>query len=208
MDLAELTDRIVDRLAGYVRGDHAAQARAMEPDLAYGRHFHHPPADARPAAVMALLFERDGRVVMPLVVRGEAMTRHAGQIALPGGSVEPGETNHAAALRELEEELAVPQDAVRLLGHLPPLWVFVSNFTVTPWLAIAEAPPDLVPQPGEVAEVLEVPWSDLIRGDCRGQFRRAYGSLEFIAPCFRWQGRKIWGATAVILSEVMAAIGT
>ena len=103
--LDEQLIRLRDRLAEPLPG-RCAQAR-FEPELAYGRHSGPAPSSARQAAVVVLLYEHAGEWTTPLTVRPAHLTNHAGQVSLPGGLVEPGETTAAAALRELEEELGV-----------------------------------------------------------------------------------------------------
>lgn len=143
---------------------------------------------------------------MPLTVRPSTMTDHAGQVSLPGGMIEPGETSQEAALRELEEELGVPADGIELLGRLSPLYLFVSNFCVDPWVAVLPERPRLKPSPSEVAEVLEVPLDHLLDPSNVGQHARDHRGLTFKAPHFRWQRHHIWGATSMILSELLALV--
>src|SRR5687768_9711616 len=93
----------------------AAQAK-FEPQLSYGRHFGPAPDNARLAAVMILLFPDGEDWRLPLVLRPVSLTAHGGQIGLPGGAVDPGESSDQAALRELTEELGVGAEGVELLG--------------------------------------------------------------------------------------------
>jgi 8-oxo-dGTP pyrophosphatase MutT (NUDIX family) len=131
------------------------------------------------------------------------MTAHPGQIALPGGGLDPGETPEAAAIRELEEELGIPASQVMLLGRLSPVWVFVSNNWVTPCVAACTTPLEFVPQALEVAEVLELPLADLLDDAARGEHLIERNGLRFRAPHLDFQGRRIWGATWLILGELI-----
>ena len=203
MSLSHLAEHLAVRLKRGLPG--AAAQRDMEPELAFGRHSHSPPADARQAAVVIALFQRDGAWHVPLVLRPQTMKDHAGQIGLPGGAVEPGEESRAAALRELREELGIQPETVRVLGPLSPIWVFASNFAVTPWLAAAT---NCTPQPqaAEVAELLEVPLLHLLDPASRSTCRQRRGPLEFSAPCFLWGPHMIWGATAIIVAELVAVV--
>lgn len=126
------------------------------PQLAYGRHEGPPAIDARPAAVLLLLYPRDGEWRLPLTVRQSFLTDHAGQVSLPGGMLDPGETSAAGAIRELSEELGIELPPSQLLGALRPLYVFNSNFFVTPWIAHLPAPPAMFPNPAEVANMFEL----------------------------------------------------
>ena len=185
--------------------DCEARAR-FAPALSYGRHFGPASYDARPAAVMILLYPHEGQWLLPLTVRPETMLAHAGQISLPGGVVEPGETTRDAALRELEEELGIPANLVEVVGELSPLNVFVSNFMVVPWVAVVAQRPTIRANPHEVAEVLEVPLACLLDTTNQGtrSFRR--GELTFTVPYFRWGEHHIWGATSMILAELNAIL--
>ncbi|MCC7084163.1 MAG: CoA pyrophosphatase [Pirellulales bacterium] len=180
--------------------------RQMEPELSFGRHFGPPRYDARPAAVVALLVQRRGEWFLPLMVRPDSMAHHAGQISLPGGAIEPGESCEEAALRELEEELGVPRMAALLLGQLTPLYVYGTNFLVTPWVAAIRREIVFQPNPAEVAAVLEVPLAHLMDLSHRGEHLQTRGTVVFRAPHFNWSRHQIWGATSMILAELIALI--
>ena len=106
----------------------------MSPELSYGRHAGPAPHTARHAAVVLLLFRRDGRWHLPLTERPDTLAHHAGQISLPGGAVDAGESSTEAALRELDEELGF-NAPVEVLGQLADCYVFASDFLVTPWVS-------------------------------------------------------------------------
>jgi 8-oxo-dGTP pyrophosphatase MutT (NUDIX family) len=196
----DLPERLARELAGPLPG-RAAQAR-FEAELSYGRHFGPPDADARPATVLVLLYPIDGQWHLPLTVRPATMVVHAGQISLPGGRVEAGETAPQAVLRELEEELGVGRDEVELLGPLSPLYLYVSNFLVMPWVGWCVRRPRFAPDPGEVAEVLELPLAHLLLPSSRGTHTRRNRGVAFSAPHFQWGRHRIWGATAMVLGEL------
>ena len=157
-------------------------AQRYAPQLAYGRHQGPAAADARPAAVMLLLFPRDGQWRLPLTVRQACLADHAGQVSLPGGMLEPGESPEAGAMRELEEELGVRSSTDQLLGSLTPLYVFNSNFLVTPWLAHLPSAPIFRPSAAEVADLFELPLSRLL--DTRHVTRVAvqHGAAPLLGP--------------------------
>lgn len=183
------------------------QIRAqLAPALSYGRHFGPPAHDARMAAVTILLYPRDGQWHVPFTVRPETMLSHAGQISFPGGMVEPGESSRDAALRELAEELGVATSAVETLGVLSPLYVFVSNIMVTPWVGVARRPLVFRPCDREVAAVLETPVGHWLDATQRGIHEHRRGELAFQAPHFAWGDHKIWGATSIILAELVGVL--
>lgn len=179
----------------------------MEPELSYGRHTGPALPDARPAAVVVLLYELGGEWHIPLMLRPETLAHHAGQISLPGGIVEPGESSEEAALRELEEELGIARHSSLLLGQLSQLYLYGTNFLITPWIAVLRGLAAFQPNPAEVQEILQVPLAHFLNPANRGRHIEQRGSLRFSAPHFIWQERKIWGATSMILAELAAVLG-
>jgi 8-oxo-dGTP pyrophosphatase MutT (NUDIX family) len=184
----------------------AASYQRFVPELSYGRHRGPAGPDARPAAVVALFYPSNGQWHLPLILRPASMSAHASQISLPGGGAECGEAAEACALRELHEELGVDPARVRMLGALPPIYVYASNFFVRPFVALASERPPFRPDPREVAELLELPLRHLL--DQRNYETHAIvrGHLSFEAPCITFQGRHIWGATALILGELLDVV--
>lgn len=178
--------------------------RRMAPTPSRGPYFDSPPAGARRAAVMILLYPVDGGWRLPLIVRPTELSHHGGQIGLPGGSIEPGETEWQAALRELEEELGVPAAGIEPLGRLSPLYVFVSNNYVTPWVATINRAPAFLMNAAEVAEVLEMPLADLFDPAKADFFWRDREGVRQHVPYFALGSHRIWGATAMILAELAA----
>jgi len=200
----DLPERLAARLQMPLPPD-AVRAR-FAPSLSYGRHFGPAAHDAREAAVLMLLYPRDGQWYVPFTVRPATMLTHAGQVSFPGGIVEPGESTRDAAVRELHEELGVPTTAVEVLGALSPLYVFVSNFQVTPWVAVARTPIEFQPCQQEVAEVLELPLSYIMDEANYGVHQYQRGELTFTAPHVTWGNHRVWGATSIMLAEFIAAV--
>jgi 8-oxo-dGTP pyrophosphatase MutT (NUDIX family) len=119
-----------------------------------------PGADAAPprqAAGLVLLFEQDLVLHLVLTVRADRLGRHRGQVSLPGGAVDPGETVEQAALREAHEEIGLARETARVLGHLTPVDVPVSGFRLHPVVAACRIRPALEASALEVARILEVP---------------------------------------------------
>jgi 8-oxo-dGTP pyrophosphatase MutT (NUDIX family) len=178
-----------------------AAQRAMAPDMAYGRHHGPVPADARKAAVLLVLEPLPTGWSLPAILRPSTMKSHAGQVSLPGGMVETGETLIDTALREFHEELGADPASLQVLGTLVPVFVFISNFEVTPVVAISPQPLVLAPSPDEVAEVVHVPLAELADPASQSSLIIRRGELAFRAPCFHIAGRQVWGATSLILAE-------
>lgn len=164
------------------------------------------PPGARRAAVLLLFYPSPRGPVLPLTLRHSALARHAGQVSLPGGAIDPGETAVSAALREAQEELGVITDQVQVVGALSPLWVDISNFVVHPVVGLADHPPAFTLDPREVEALVETPVVDLC-DPARVQWsRRARGGLVVDYPYFDLGGHHVWGATAMILGELAALI--
>ena len=102
------------------------------------------PAGSRTAAGLLLLYPREHDIAVPLTVRASHLPRHAGQISLPGGAADPGETLAETALREASEEIGVDPAAVRILGELTPVHVVVSGFTLHPIVGVTDTAPACV----------------------------------------------------------------
>jgi 8-oxo-dGTP pyrophosphatase MutT (NUDIX family) len=201
---ADFPERLVNALRDESRAGQRLRNQRFAPELSYGRHFGPAPATARAAAVIVLLFEREGRWHIPLTQRPDTL-RHGGQISLPGGAVEPGETSSAAAARELFEELGIGT-GVELLGPLSDSYVYVSNFLITPWLAVTRQTPVWQPHTDEVARVVELPLDVLLDEQtvCTTTIQR--GPIVFRASGFRFGDDCIWGATAIILGELAGVL--
>lgn len=129
------------------------------------------------------------------------MATHAGQVSLPGGAVESGESSQTCALREWAEELGAPRNEVEILGALSPLWVFASNFVVTPHVGILRERPEFSPNPAEVSGIIELPLAVLLDPASRGRHTITRRSLSFLTPHISYAGHNIWGATCLILAE-------
>jgi 8-oxo-dGTP pyrophosphatase MutT (NUDIX family) len=170
------------------------------------------PARIRNAAGLLLVFpgsspeEERAKAHIVLTVRGDAL-RHGGQVSLPGGVVEPGETFEQAALREAQEEVALRPESVRLLGALTPLDIPVSGFRLHPVVGVARWRPVLTPADGEVAQILEVSVAELIEPQNFAFTKRDRDGVGLVIPAFHVQGREIWGATAMVLSEFLSLLG-
>lgn len=149
----------------------------------------------RPAGVLIAVL--DGQVI--LTKRASGLKHHPGQIAFPGGKVDPGDSGpEAAALREAQEEIGLDPSLVQVLGHLP-LHETVTGFLVTPVLAIVTAPFVPMPEAGEVEEVFAVPLAYLAdRANYRTERRRWRGAWRryYAVP---WGPYYVWGATARML---------
>jgi 8-oxo-dGTP pyrophosphatase MutT (NUDIX family) len=156
--------------------------------------------------VLLVLHQTAAGWSIPAIVRPAAMRSHAGQISLPGGMVEPGESPTQTALREFEEELGAAATTLDVVGPLTPVYVFVSGFEVTPLIAVAHQPLVFRPSPDEVAAVVEVPLAALLNTANRGEHTIDRRGLRFTVPHFAIAGQQVWGATSLILAEFAALL--
>jgi 8-oxo-dGTP pyrophosphatase MutT (NUDIX family) len=157
---------------------------------------------ARQAAVVAVLYRREGALYMPFVARRADLPSHPGQIGLPGGQVVPGESAWQAAAREAEEEIGVHRADLTPLGAGPPLYAAVTNYSVVPfvaWLPLEDV--RFRPDPRELDAVLEVPLARLLDESAWEDGPRA--RLGRSIPV---QGTVIWGLTARLLDGILPSI--
>jgi 8-oxo-dGTP pyrophosphatase MutT (NUDIX family) len=164
----------------------------------------HVMPGSRPAAVLVPLFESGGEAAVVLTKRPDTMPTHQGEVSFPGGGVRAGVDENLldAALREAEEEIGLPRAAVDVIAELDTLATVGSRFTITPFVGIVEPLPHLVPHPGEVVKILEVPLSELLAD---GTFREEHwGSPERAISFFELRDETVWGATARILTAFLS----
>jgi len=168
------------------------------------------PAGTRDGAALILIYPHHDTFFLPLTVRGSGLRNHTGQVSLPGGRVDEGETIEAAALREAEEEIGVDRGSVLVLGRLTPLHIPVSNYLLHPVVGFVPARPVFNRAEWEVARIIEPTLAQL--GDAatvkRELQRRATGgqTIDVDVPFFDIDSEKVWGATAMVLAEFCAIL--
>ena len=172
---------------------------AHEPILLTGDHHDFDPDDVtHPAAVLVAVTDRADPGVI-LTQRTETLRRHAGQIAFPGGRIDPEDDGPvAAALREAEEEIALPRASVQVIG-MADRYRTVTGYCVTPVIGVVAPDLPYVPAEAEVADVFEVPLSFLLDDSNHREATIEYLGRERRYYEIMWEGRRIWGATAAMI---------
>lgn len=184
----------------------------MAPEMADGRPDRWQVETLCQQAAVLLLFYphttySDSELHLVLTRRTEYPGVHSGQISLPGGRQEDGETLQATALREAHEEVGVSPQELQVIGKLSMLYTPPSNFCIQPFIAFSPARPEFELEAKEVAELIETPLSLLLNPKTRRQeiwHFPNYGDRR--VPFYDIFGHKVWGATAMILSEFLTLL--
>jgi 8-oxo-dGTP pyrophosphatase MutT (NUDIX family) len=205
MVFSEAVAKLEAAFAGELPGVAAQDVLAPIPRREWPSGFN--PARIRNAAALLLVFPAGGQAHIVLTVRADTLGRHSGQVSLPGGVVESGETLEQAALREAHEEIALPLDGVRVIGALTPLDIAVSGFRLHPIVGVRDVRPALAPADGEVARILEPSVDDLLTPSCLRVTEHAIDGRLRSIPAFHVADVEIWGATAMVLAEFLALLG-
>ena len=204
---ASLKDVLPGRLSQTLPGINAhltmAPASRTDPDqlIIQGK-------PCRSAGVMALLFPySDGAPGLILTKRREDLPEHAGQIAFPGGRQENEESLVQTALRETEEEIGLSPSRIQMLGPLSPLYINVSNYCVYPFVGLLdEIPSTLKLEENEVHSVLKISISQLAAPQTRREEIRTIRGQRLRVPYYAINNEVIWGATAMILAELLMVL--
>jgi len=167
------------------------------------------PASLRPAAALVLIYPHHEAWHVPVTVRGAGLRHHTSQVSLPGGRIDQGESAEEAALREAHEEVGIEPYDVEILGRLTPVSVWVSQHLLQPVVGVTMQRPNFRLAEHEVERLIEIPLVDLQRPGAvawerRERLRPPYGVMD--VPYFSIDGARVWGATAMVLSEFLALI--
>jgi 8-oxo-dGTP pyrophosphatase MutT (NUDIX family) len=168
------------------------------------------PENARPSAVLCLLYPVETTLSMLLIRRIEDGKAHSGQISFPGGRQDPTDADlRATALREANEEVGIMSAEVDIIGALTPLYIPVSNFQVYPYVGFAQQRPEFNVSQSEVAGILETSIDNLLHPDSKTMVNVTSPALPDISMkvrAYRLDENIVWGATAMIISELEAIL--
>lgn len=163
------------------------------------------PGPRRSAVLVPLYVDALGAAHLVFTERRADLRRHAGEISFPGGGSEPGDADlRATALRETQEELGLPPDAVELLGALQPTPTFVTGYAIYPFVGLIDPGFRWVPQEREVAAVLELPLEAVRAG--YGRRRLVRRGMPFRTDAYETDGHLVWGATARIVADLLERV--
>lgn len=221
--MQEFIDSLQLDLAKPLPGQEAQYRMAPRPRT--GRlPYDHSPETARQSGVLVLLYPygpldshentsaiesaaitQVDDIYLPLILRPTYDGVHSGQVGFPGGGWEEGDPDIVAtAMREAYEEIGVVVDAIQVVGQLSPLYVFASNHLVYPTVAWIDHRPRFRPDPREVAQVIEMPLRALLDPANQRTEQWQLRDRKAEVPFYYIQEQTIWGATAMMLSELLA----
>lgn len=202
--MIDFKDKLRIELARELPGE---MAHSMMMPIVRDDNLKRPSGNLSPisSAVLILFYaDEHGHLKFPLIQRPEYNGAHSAQISFPGGKREPEDQNLVeTALREAEEEIGIRKENVEVVGKMTDLFIWVSNFMVTPIVGVIDHKPNFVMEESEVDAIIETDLSDIIN-----PLKRKEGTIivrkkyKIHTPYFDIDNRVVWGATAMILSEL------
>ncbi len=166
-----------------------------------------PNERTRRSAVLLCFYPYQQSIYVPLILRPQYDGVHAGQMAFPGGRMERFDENLTrTALREAQEEVGIRVSDVTVLGLLTELFIPPSNFYVQPVVGILPYRPDFYPDPREVEDIVEVDLDTLLDETIVGDSKIEVRGMTVDAPFYQIQGHRVWGATAMMISELLVVL--
>ncbi len=199
MELNKLSQKLQFLLKSDLPGQSSQWRMRVKTDKIY--NFNTTEENAIQSAILILLYEKCGKIYFLLTERTHTVEHHRGQISLPGGAREINEKLSSTAIRETNEEIGINADDIDVMGALSPLFVPVTGFIIHPFVGVINNNFELHPAPEEVANVFEVSVDELINDDNELEEKRNLRGYDMDIPYFLLSKHKVWGATAMILSE-------
>lgn len=166
--------------------------------------FDHELSSIKQSSVLLLVYPENDQLFICLTKRPSTMKHHPGQISFPGGKVEKEDISaEMTALREAHEEVGIDRNKIEILGKLSDLYVEVSRFSIQPFLAWANEKPEFIVDYGEVEELIIFPISEFVTNETVAEIELETVSGPLLIRYYPFNGEIIWGATAMILSELI-----
>jgi len=201
-------NKIIKNSASLINFDTLSTRIAMSPLNRIPERPAELQGDPRCGAVLAVLFAKAEQLHVILIKRRDDLRHHPGQISFPGGRQEQNELPLACALRETHEEIGIPPDELIIAGGLEPAYICASDFVVYPFVAWHSGIPACIPDPHELTEVFKIPISRLCTADARTRAPKNIFGTEREVPGFSFSEHHIWGATAMLLHEIIERLKT
>jgi len=206
-----MKNKFIEDIRQSLKGELPGQEAQYKMTHAVRRTYKPAPEDARIACVMCLFYEKNGAPHIAFIQRTSKNPndRHGGQIGFPGGkSEEEDQSREDTARRETEEEIGVKGTDIDILGALTPLYIPVSNFQVYPFVGYLDYEPTFKRQEEEVDAVLEIPFSTFLKEENRKTKDMRFSENVILknVPYFDLGGHVLWGATAMMMSEVVETV--
>lgn len=198
-DIKKLVENLKLRCADVLPGEMAQQQMLAIPRVKV--ELPNSEEHAIPSAVLILLFKDNNQINFFLTERTEMVQHHKGQISLPGGTWEKGEHLYETAIRETYEEIGIPESDIKIIAELTPLFVKITGYMIHPFIGYVDYVPKLIPHPGEVNNDFSVPVADLLNPENTKTELWTIRGIPVDVPFFHFDIYKVWGATAMILSE-------
>jgi 8-oxo-dGTP pyrophosphatase MutT (NUDIX family) len=196
--------QLTENLKKPLPGELAHREMEASPSL---RSRFKPNNRTRRSAVLILFYPTKDKIYLPLILRPAYDGVHSGQIAFPGGRYEVHDENLIrTALREAQEEIGLRLTDVTVLGPLTELFIPPSNFYVLPVVAYMPYRPDFYPDPREVDNIIEIHAEELLNPNIKGNSVMQVRGEQITAPHYLVNGNKIWGATAMMLNELLMVL--
>jgi 8-oxo-dGTP pyrophosphatase MutT (NUDIX family) len=205
VNFADFISKLSDRLINNPLPGHEEIVKKMSPNRM--RLKGEPNESTRRSGVLILFYPKGEDIYLPLILRPQYDGVHGGQMAFPGGRAELKDKNiQATALREAQEEIGIKASDVKIIGNLTELYINPSNLLCQPVLGYINYRPDFYPDEREVAAILEVPLSDFVNPDTVQTRLVETRGYKFETPGFIIQEQIVWGATAMMIAELIEII--
>lgn len=207
MRIATFEKKIKDALSAGLPGLEAQYKMAPEGRLSEAQYAHYSK-NARQGAVLISFYEQDGEIFTLLIERSKYEGVHSGQMAFPGGKMDDSDTDlQFTALREMREEVGVPETQVKVIGELTQLYIPPSNFMVKPVMGILKPPYVFKRDPFEVAEIYSTSIEVFLDQKNKG-FKKITlaNGMKLNCPYFDLNGKVVWGATAMMIAELVEVL--
>lgn len=204
MDFKDFINCIPKIIQDELLGEQAHLLMAPPERMALMKDFDLSQKNPRKAAVMMLFYPKNKFTHLVLILRNSYNGVHSSQIAFPGGKVENEDPNHEfTALRETHEEIGVAPNLINVIKPFTQIYIPPSNFMVFPYLGFSHQELIFTPDPSEVSGIIELPLSDFLNENIVvNQLMQTSYSDDILVPAFKIQEHLVWGATAMMLSEL------